>query len=51
MLEIGKIQTKWRYQKLARVKNKVILVFPAPMNRVYWPALYASYESLIVEIT
>lgn len=51
MLKIEKIQTKWRYQKLSRVKNKVILVFPGPMNTVYWLALYASCESLITEIT
>lgn len=51
MLEIEKIQTKWRYQKLSRVKNKIILVFPGLMNMVYWLALYASCESLITEIT
>lgn len=30
---MGEIETKWGYQNLSRVKNKVMLVFPTSVNR------------------
>lgn len=48
---LGKSKPNGDIRNFQGSKNKVILVFPAPMNAVYWPALYASCKSLLAEIT